>query len=143
MVVMKRILIAALLMLSFAACSSDEKPADKTGLDITGDWNIVGITTKSAVFEGETVDIWISFKNDNTFAMYQKIGAGRYTPYSGTWTLAETKLTGKYSDGNAWAAEYEVALEDGGNTLVLTSPTGEVDTYKKGTVPADVQNNVR
>ncbi len=139
MVMMKRLFIAALMMLAVASCEK-EKAAD--ALDITGDWNITEISTKAAEIGGVTVDVWISFRKDNTFAMYQKLGPGRYNSYAGTWNLAGTKLTGSYSDKKGWATEYDVTLEDNGNTLVLTSITGETDTYTKGTVPPEVLNNI-
>ncbi len=123
------------MMLSLSACNKDK---EGKVLDITGDWNITGISTKAAVIGDVTIDIWLSFKSDKTFAVYQKLGQGRYVSYNGNWNLAGTKLTGKYSDGKAWAADYEVELEDSGKTLILTSSKGETDTYKKGTIPSDI-----
>ncbi len=132
---MKKILIAALMMLAMVACNKDDK---EKAMDITGDWNITKITTKSAVIGDVTVDVWISFKSDKTFMMYQKIGLGRYTSFSGSWSLAGNKLTGKYSDGKLWASDYEAVLEDSGKTLILTSSKGEIDTFKKGSIPTDI-----
>ncbi len=139
MAMMKKLIIAALMLLALASC--DKEKAGKA-LDISGDWNITEISTKAAEIGGVTLDIWISFKADKSFTMYQKIGQGRYDSYSGSWSISGTRLTGTYSDGKKWATEYDVALEDGGNSLILTSITGETDTYAKGTIPPEVLNNI-
>ncbi len=135
MIGFKNMMAALAVLAAFTACggSKDEKP-----LDITGEWNLVSVRTKSATFGDQTVDVYISFSGDKTFTMYQMIGTGRYRKYSGTWILTETTLTGKYSDGKQWGASYEVEMSSADSRLTLTSDSGEVDTYQKVSIPSSV-----
>lgn len=114
-------LIISLVMVS----CKEEKPKV---LDITGQWELADIVdTKSVQIGSETVEIYIDFKADNTFELWQKLGEGRHRKHEGTWTLTESVLTGKYSDGKAWGASYEVSIEDG--TLVMSEQKAGMQTY--------------
>ncbi len=135
MIGLKNMLLALTGLVVFAACggSKEEKP-----LDITGEWNLVNVQTRSATLGDQTVDVYISFSVDKSFTMYQMIGTGRYRKYSGTWILSGTTLSGKYSDGKQWGSSYEVELSSSDTRLTLTSDSGEVDTYQKASIPTDV-----
>ena len=134
MSIMKKILAyiaaSAAALLSLCGCGKTDKP-----LDITGEWNLNRIETKSAILGDQTVDVYVSFKSDNTFDMYQMLGTGRYRAFSGTWTLVDKTLSGKYSDGSAWGSRYEVSKDD--NVLTLTTET-EIDTYTRKNIPESV-----
>ena len=71
--------------------------------------------------------------------MYQQITEGAHRLYRGTWNLEETLLTGKYNDGEDWAAAYEITIE--GETLTLTSANdaAENSVYKKTAIPEDIK----
>lgn len=138
MIGFKNMIVALAALVALTACggSKEEKP-----LDITGEWNLVNVQTKAATLGGQTVDVYISFSSDKSFTMYQMIGAGRYHKYSGTYLLDGTTLSGKYSDGKQWGSSYEVELSSSDSQLTLTSGSGEVDTYKKASIPSDVIDN--
>ena len=135
MIRVKNMMIALAALVAITACggNKDEKP-----LDITGEWNLVNVQTKAATLGGQTVDVYISFSSGKSFTMYQMLGAGRYHKYSGTYILDGTTLSGKYSDGKQWGSSYEVELSSSDTQLTLTSASGEVDTYKKTSIPSDV-----
>ena len=106
-------------------------------MNVTGCWSLTSVETKAAIGTTE-VQVYIEFASDKTFSLYQMLGEGRYSHFSGTWKLAGKTLDGTYSDGKAWGSSYE-ASKDGANTLVLTSGTGEVSTYTKiDAIPAEV-----
>ena len=111
---------AAMLMMG---CKK-EKPV---ALDITGTWELADITTKAAQIGEQTVEVVITFNADNTFTMSQMLGQGRHTSYSGTWQLAGSQLSGKYSDGKAWGAGYEVSRE--GDVLTMTPDIADAESY--------------
>ena len=111
---------AAMLMMG---CKK-EKPV---ALDITGTWELADITTKAAQIGEQTVEVVITFNADNTFTMSQMLGQGRHTSYSGTWQLAGSQLSGKYSDGKAWGAGYEVSRE--GDVLTMTPDVADAESY--------------
>lgn len=133
---MKKILAFAALIagLLFTGCKEKEDP-----LNIIGTWNLKTVQTKAATMGGQSVDVYIVFNEDNTFALYQKVGAaGRFSSYSGTWNLLESTLTGKYSDGKSWGSQYEVSQNEDRSTLTLSS-AGEDYSYAKATLPAELQ----
>ena len=101
-----------------------EKPV---ALDITGTWTLMDIQTKAAQIGDETVEVVIIFNADNTFSLSQMIGYGRPVVYSGTWLLDGTRLSGKYSDGKAWGAAYEVSRE--GDVLTMTPDVAGAESY--------------
>ncbi len=119
-----RMILMLIISLVMVSCK-EEKPKV---LDITGQWELADIVdTKSVQIGSETVEIYIDFKADNTFELWQKLGEGRHRKHEGTWTLTESVLTGKYSDGKAWGASYEVSIEDG--TLVMSEQKAGMQTY--------------
>jgi hypothetical protein len=66
---------------------------------------------------------------------------GAYRLYRGTWNLEEGILTGKYNDGEDWAAAYQIDID--GTTLTMTSKNdaGEVSVYEKTEIPATVKES--
>lgn len=133
----KHIILALVAVLTLiCSCKEEEKP-----LDIIGTWGITSIQTKSATLGGQTVDIYLTFKDDSTFELYQMIGQGRYSHFSGTWTLVETTLDGKYSDGTAWGSSYQIAQNEDRTTLTL-SCTGEDYNYNRTSLPSDIESKL-
>lgn len=102
---------------------------------ITGEWHSTSLPV--------TGDIYFSLAEDGAFELYQKIGEGSFRLYRGTWKVDEDKavLSGKYNDGNAWAASYSVSLDKDVLTLTSENEAKEKSTYKKGTIPAEVKEN--
>ena len=86
-------------------------------------------------------DIYLSFEENNTFELYQKIVEGAYRLYRGTWNLEEDLLTGKYNDGEDWAAAYQISID--GKTLTMTSQNdaSEVSVYEKKEISATVKES--
>ena len=119
-----RMILMLIISLVMVSCKEEQPKV----LDITGQWELADIVdTKSVQIGSETVEIYIDFKADNTFALWQKLGEGRHRKHEGTWTLTESVLTGKYSYGKAWGASYEVSIEDG--TLVMSEQKAGMQTY--------------
>lgn len=140
MVIMNRVLSFLILFLAIAACKPEPKE-----LVITGEWELSNIAakTKSVTIGHETVSVYVSFNSDNSFVLYQKLGEGFYRKFNGSWTLVEALLSGKYSDGNAWATDYQLSLSDDGNYLTMTPIKADSEelVYKKTSIPEKVKND--
>ena len=134
MIKLKNIVLAFAVL---AAAVSRGKKAEKP-LDITGEWNLTRVETKATTIGDQTVDVYVSFASDKSFEIYQMLGTGRYRKFSGTWTLTEKTLDGKYSDGTQWGSSYEVEIS--ADVMTLSSASGEVSTYKKSSIPDFVKN---
>ena len=133
-----RIILFAVLVMMVSACG-DKGGDSKKGLDITGQWELIDIETKAVQIGEAEIEVYIEFKKDNSFNLWQMIGAGRFEKMTGTWILNQNVLSGKYSDGKAWGANYEVGIESG--NLVMTETKQDIQTYiyRKCTIPSDIQ----
>lgn len=133
---MKRITICLLLMTFLCGCR--EKVSH---MDITGEWRLTDMAlTKSVQIGDEEVDIYISFSADSTFAMWQFLGAGRYAPYAGKWSLSEDILSGTYDDGYSWGNVYKVSLEDDTLTLEATQNSSDTYVYSRTAIPDELKS---
>lgn len=130
---MKRLFYIITALMLMVSCGGD-KEGQQTELTLEQklctEWHSTSVSLDA--------DIYISFADNNTFELYQKIVEGAYRLYRGTWNLEEDVLTGKYNDGEDWAAAYQISIE--GETLTMTSKNdaAEVSVYKKAEIPATV-----
>ena len=145
---MKRLLIfaAAVMMIGLSGCNKhnevDENELLKAG--IQGCWEFTSITTKVSV-GNVPVSVYIEFLAPDSMNLYQKIGEGRYTKFTGKYTLADKQLSGTYDSGSkkTWGP-YDASLDDEAGLLTLSLPEKtEKDVYKKiESIPSSVTSNV-
>lgn len=129
---MKRILLIISAVLLLASCGKDGKK--KTTADyLYGEWHSTSISV--------TGDVYISFTDDMKFEMFQKIGEGAYRLYRGSWNVEGDLLTGRYNDGEDWAAAYTVTVDDRSLTMISTNDAAEKSTYTRTEIPEDVRNS--
>ena len=131
---MKRIFAVFFALMLLASCGKngeDNKPELTLEQQLIGQWHSVSNSLEA--------DLYIDFQEGKTFELYQQIGEGAHRLYRGTWNLEGTLLTGKYNDGEEWAAAYQVEMRE--KQLVLTSnnDTAEKSTYEKAEIPAEVK----
>ena len=131
---MKRLIYIFSALMLLASCGKneeDKKPELTLEQQLIGQWHSVSNSLEA--------DLYIDFQEGKTFELYQQIGEGAHRLYRGTWNLEGTLLTGKYNDGEDWAAAYQVEMRE--KQLVLTSnnDTAEKSTYEKAEIPAEVK----
>ena len=131
---MKRLIYIFSALVLLASCGKneeDKKPELTLEQQLVGQWHSVSNSLEA--------DLYIDFQEGKTFELYQQIGEGAHRLYRGTWNLEGTLLTGKYNDGEDWAAAYQVEMRE--KQLVLTSnnDAAEKSTYEKAEIPAEVK----
>ena len=131
---MKKLLYIFSALMILASCgknSDDNKPEQTLEQQIIGQWHSVSNALEA--------DLYIDFQEGKTFELYQQIGEGAHRLYRGTWNLEGTLLTGKYNDGEDWAAAYQVEMRE--KQLVLTSnnDAAEKSTFEMAEIPAEVK----
>ena len=134
---MKRLLYMLVAVLMIAACGDKNKgEGGKTELTLEeqlyGQWHSSSLAI--------TADIYIDFKDNRTFELYQQIGQGSYRLYKGTWGLEGDLLTGKYNDGEPWATAYQIAISDKTLTMTSKNDAAEKSVYVKTEIPAEVKD---
>ncbi|MCM1178489.1 MAG: lipocalin family protein [Bacteroides sp.] len=127
------VFISLAALLPFCSCKKEGKtPA------IVGEWNITALETRSATIGSQSIDVYISFSQDGTFALYQRTGEGRYESFTGRWALSSDVLSGTYSDGSAWACSYDFSISGDTMTLASRTATSEISTYRRTKIPENV-----
>lgn len=124
-------MLSTLLILAGCGEKNGSDNQKSTAELLCGEWHSTTLTVSG--------DIYLDFNDDKSFEMYQKIGDGSYRLYRGKWNIENDILTGKYNDGENWAASYDVAIE--GKSLALTSKNdaAEVTKYTSCTIPEEVK----
>lgn len=135
---MRKVFAFAAMLLVLAACSGNKNNPDTPKASIAGFWELSNVATKATVGSVD-VSVYLEFTVDGNFSIYQKIGDGRYSRFTGSYTYSSDVLTGNYSSGSSWGP-YDVVLDD--TTLKLSS-ANEEDTYKKtDAIPSTVLSNL-
>ena len=127
--IVNKILFAAAAILALASCVKSEEALVKK---LAGDWYYE--TVESDV----PVQVYVSFANDMTFQLFQKVGDGAFRRYTGTYTFDGTVLDGVYSDKSTWKEAKNVTF-DGDILTAVGVKTGETITYVRKLVPATVR----
>lgn len=130
---MKRILYIISAFLLFISCT--EKDGGKT--ELTLEQKLLGEWHSTALPIG--ADIYINFSEGKTFELYQQIGQGAHRLYRGTWGLEGDLLTGKYNDGEEWAAAYLITIEGDKLTLTSQNEAAETAVYVKWEIPDEIK----
>ena len=141
---MKKIISVVALFCAFFATSCDGKPEDTLPKDILAEWHLIEnplLTDRT----DEILDVYVEFKVDGTFVLYQKDFSTPiyYNTYTGTYLLTETTLTGRYSDGKNWGSPSgytaSYSQETGLLTLVSLDRPEDISVYEKKAVPSEIK----
>lgn len=140
---MKKIIFVSMLCTLLFSCKKDQAVEETSS--IVGSWHLTAleqIDTRSVTVGQEEVDIYINFTSQNTFQLYQMVGAGKYRSFSGTWLLDGDELSGTYDDKTAWGTKYRVELNNSKTKLILTS-AGEQYIYEKEQIPDSILSGAK
>ena len=98
---------------------------------IVGEWKLAtwGDESESSIL------VYIAFNKDGSFDLYQRFTSFRWTHYCGTYVLNGSYLAGVYSDGVAWADEYEVLFSEDAICLIRKSDNNDISIYTKAEIP--------
>ena len=127
---MRKYLLAALFafLAMSVSCKKQEKDVEK--VSIVGCWELTVVDTKYTNVGEVVVEVYLDFTANGAYTIYQKVGEGWYTKFTGTYTVADGKLTGSYTGSTKTWGPYEMELEE--QSLVLYKEGGkERDTYKR------------
>ncbi|MBQ5700682.1 MAG: hypothetical protein IIV68_01010 [Alistipes sp.] len=141
---MKKIISVVALLCAIFATSCNGGQKDTLPKDILAEWHLI----ENPLITGSTddiVDVYLEFKADGTFVLYQKDFNTPiyYKTYTGTYLLTETLLTGKYSDGKNWGSPSGYTASYSQETQLLTLVSidrpEDISVYEKKAVPSDIK----
>lgn len=127
---------AIIAVTALTSCRKDNPVPDggSSSGTITGSWHLVswaGLTD---------ADIYVSFNEDGSFDLYQRLYSPAYEHLTGSWTLKDNILSGSYDDGLPWRTDYNVRINASGDTLTLAATDNADDkaSYNKAEIPEDI-----
>ncbi len=125
-------MFAAAFILS--GCKKEELKVD-TG--IVGEWKL----TSWSAEKPEAFEVYINFAADGTFLMHQKVETSFFTTFAGSYSAENGLISGVYSDGIPWSAEYEYTISGDGGKLTMTTKTElrETSVYTRTTIPEEAK----
>ena len=84
--------------------------------------------------------IYIELKENGEFDMYQQAFSVVWLHYTGTFKYDGATLSGIYSNGEAWSAEYSVSFAKEPNRMRLINKSNgkEVSIYNECDIPTSV-----
>lgn len=141
---MKKIISVVALLCAIFATSCNGGQKDTLPKDILAEWHLI----ENPLITGSTddiVDVYVEFKADGTFVLYQKDFNTPiyYNTYTGTYLLTETLLTGKYSDGKNWGSPSGYTASYSQETQLLTLVSidrpEDISVYEKKAIPSDIK----
>ncbi len=101
---------------------------------VVGQWTLKSWSGTTAALP----EVYAEFTAQESFTLYQRLTTvDRYERFSGRYTYSKGTIKGTYSDGAAWAAEYEVTLSADNNTMTWVSKEDALDVavYVKASIP--------
>lgn len=133
---MKRLIYLAAMVILLAGCDENRiTPPAPIKPAICREWKSSSLTIDAVIY--------LNFKEDKTFEMYQHVKQDCYELYNGTWTITGKTLSGRYNDGEEWAYDYTfvVDIPVGGQhaSLKLTDEDGVESTFSECTIPAVIK----
>ena len=142
---MKKIISVVALLCAFFATSCVGGSKDTLAKDILAEWHLVEnpLLTDST---DEILDVYVEFKADGTFVLYQKNFSTPiyYNTYTGNYILTENVLTGKYSDGKNWGSPSGYTASYSKETQLLTLVSidrpEDISVYEKKAVPSEIKS---
>lgn len=113
-------LLLAGVMLMLSSCTKD-----KPGEYIIGNWQM----------QDSQLLVWVSFRDNGSFSLSQKLVDGLYRHYEGSYLLSGSFLSGEYSDGTPWANTYRVSFQDSGKIMTLSTANESYTYLRRDAIP--------
>ncbi|MCM1150665.1 MAG: hypothetical protein NC209_00870 [Alistipes sp.] len=128
-------LVAACMLTACGGDSSDDpgtQPGDETS--VVGEWHMISWGQLTAA------DIYLSFDQDGTFDLYQRLTKPSYEHFDGKYSYVGGKLSGVYSDDVPWGNTYEVSFGADGSQMTLTGIAGtdDVAVFARMSIPDEI-----
>lgn len=128
---LKILSLVALSLVLMTACKNKNNKGDKDA--VVGEWHLISWNEETPEF-----DVYISFAEDGSFAIYQQVWSLDYELFDGTYSIDGDTLKGSYSDGSKWATDYKFAKSNKTLTLITTGGVEIKSVYESCTIPEEI-----
>ena len=131
------LLLAAFAAVSASGCGKEGGSAEfpEGSGPVAGQWHMVSWNSIS----GGQADVYISFDEDGTFDLYQRVYTVYYEHYDGTYTQDGAQVDGTYSDGTPWGCSYTARFPEDRSRMTLTPSDGSGDSvYEAVQIPDEI-----
>lgn len=133
--ILKYMAIAAMTLTAVLSCKKNGPEFPEGSGPVAGQWHMIQWSSISS----DRADVYVSFGEDGTFDLYQRVYTPYYEHYEGTYTQDGGQVTGTYSDGTPWSSSYTASFSNDRTEMTLTPDDGSGDVvYEAADIPEDV-----
>lgn len=115
-----------------------EPPVGGDTTTIAGTWGLVEWRGSEPSF-----DIYLVVNETGGITLWQNIDSHKWEMFQSAANINNGIISGIYTDGEAWGAEYHVTLEDGRMVWIDTEDTTDVSVYERCELPEEIVNITR
>ena len=130
---MRYLKILSLVLLSLVVFTACNKNKNKGGNAVVGEWHLITWNEEAPEF-----DVYISFAEDGSFAIYQQVWSLDYELFDGTYSIDGDTLKGSYADGSKWSTDYKFAKSNKTLTLITKGSVEIKSVYESCTIPEEI-----
>ena len=105
---------------------------------IAGEWHLTEWRGTAPAF-----DVYLSISEDGVVTLWQRIESRLWETFYSTVSFDGSIIAGKYTDGVAWAASYNVTIDGDTMTWTNTADNTEVSVYTRCTLPDFTNPDIR
>ena len=130
-----------MLLLGLVSCEKGRTTTtSKSGID--GEWKLESYYGADAGSSAVPAEVYINFSGGR-FELFQKLGGGHFSRYSGTYSYDGEEVIGSYSDGQNWTSGYLVSFSDDGRMKLSQYVNDEeyACVYVRTSIPASVRKD--
>lgn len=131
--------LVALMLLALVGCNKNK--------DGQGGGNNTNTNTSSLVNQwcltswdeqAPEFNVYLQFKADGSFDIYQQVWNLTYDHFNGTYTINDDIVSGTYANGDSWACGYRFEIVDGILKFYSQEDVSITSIYETCTIPQEV-----
>lgn len=131
-----KIFTVLILLLGLISCNPEGKKDS-----IEGEWKLESYYGKAAESATVPAQVYLSF-HKGQFELFQKLGGGHFSRFSGSYSYRKGAISGTYSDGSPWAQDYIVAVSHGKMEMTVYVNDAELTcVYVQASIPDSVRSD--
>ena len=131
--------LVALMLLALVGCNKN-KDGQGSGNNTNTNTSTLGNQWRLVSWDEQAPEfnVYLQFKADGSFDIYQQVWNLTYDHFNGTYTTNDDIVSGTYANGDSWACGYRFEIVDGILKLYSQEDVSITSIYEACTITQEV-----